>query len=115
MGYYTNYSLEVKYTDDAGVVISDNRILEPLYVIEERLTQEIAAASGYTSPFKESIKWYDHEQELLSISKKYTNVLLILSGEGEEPGDLWKKYFWNGTVKVAKAKINFDEWTGGYT
>lgn len=57
----------------------------------------------------ESCKWYDHEDELRTFSKKYPNWLFTLDGKGEEAGDLWKKYFLNGKVQLAKAKIVFDE------
>ena len=57
----------------------------------------------------ERCKWYEHEKNLLEFSKKYPEVLFSLSGEGEESGDIWKKYFLNGKVQVATAQIIFED------
>jgi hypothetical protein len=46
---------------------------------------------------------------MISVSKKFNGVLFVLYGNGEEVGDIWKKYFYNGQTQVAKAKITFDE------
>jgi hypothetical protein len=48
-------------------------------------------------------KWYTHE------SINFPNVLFTLNGEGEEPGDIWAKYFVNGKVQTAKAQLVFEE------
>lgn len=58
---------------------------------------------------KNSTKWYEHNENMLDISKEYPEWLFILSGAGEENGDLWKKYYLNGKVQVAKAIINYDD------
>ena len=63
----------------------------------------------YGDPFEgEYIKWENHENNMKTVSKKFKDVLFILSGEGEEAGDLWKEYYMNGKVQVAEAKIEFD-------
>lgn len=62
--------------------------------------------TGHTS---EPCKWYDHNEELAEFSKKYPTWLFILFGEGEESGDIWKRYYLNGKVQEAVAKITFDE------
>ena len=51
---------------------------------------------------------------MISISKKFPEVLFTLSGEGEESGDIWMKYFKNGKVQNANTKVTishdpFDE------
>jgi hypothetical protein len=57
----------------------------------------------------EPCKWYEHDDELKEFSKNYPNWLFTLEGKGEEAGDLWKKYFVNGKMQEAQAKIIFDE------
>lgn len=56
-----------------------------------------------------TIKWYEHEKDILAISRRFPKILFILEGEGEDSGDIWKKYFKNGKIQVCKAKITFDE------
>lgn len=57
---------------------------------------------------QETCKWYEHETELKSFSKKHPQWLFILEGSGEESDDMWKKYFLNGKVQVAKAIVTFE-------
>jgi hypothetical protein len=59
-------------------------------------------------PFEASCKWYEHADDMIKISKKYPDVLFILSGEGEESGDIWKEYFYKGKVQIANAIVTFD-------
>jgi hypothetical protein len=82
-----------------------------LHIIEKfRTTYDYAkhalTKDGNTS---EPCKWYDHEDELRIFSANYPKWLFTLEGKGEEAGDLWKKYFVNGKMQLANAKIVFDE------
>ena len=44
-----------------------------------------------------------------TFSEKYPLVLFIISGEGEESGDLWKAYIRNGMMQRAQATFAFEE------
>lgn len=62
------------------------------------------------NPFGESndsVKWYEHEQDIAAFSKNYPDVLFTLQGEGEAAGDIWKKYFLNGKMQLCQAEITF--------
>lgn len=128
MGYYTNYSLEIKRTDgvegcghaapqgakfcpecgrnlaepfsvNQPVINYANSIME--YHIEDALNNDAG-----------DWKWYEHEDDMRKISNAFAGYLFVLSGEGEEPGDIWKKYFLNGKCQDERAKIaiaEFDE------
>lgn len=63
-----------------------------------------------TGEYVESVKWYEHERDMLKLSKDFPNVIFILKGEGEDAGDIWYKYFKNGKVQRAPGKITFDEY-----
>jgi hypothetical protein len=110
MGYYTDYDLEiiggaqteVKGTDSEGKPASVFVPLDPSHI-----TDEVLALSGYSS-FSE-IKWYDHEVHMRQISQKYKDLLFVLSGKGEDSSDLWVKYFKNGKMQTARARIEYDE------
>jgi hypothetical protein len=129
MGYYTRYSLDVerkqlheyekerinkikaqaKETEDPDV----KRILEEgAYKLEQEAyfepEEKVSKQIGY-NPFDDSCKWYDHESDMALFSKKYPESLFVLKGEGEESGDIWIKYFLNGKMQRAEAKITFEE------
>lgn len=96
MGYYTDYSLE---TNAPG--------------IEEDIAEAIADESGFGGNiFRHDYcecKWYGHKEDMLNVSKKFPDVIFILTGEGEEPGDLWKKRFVNGQVDEVRAEITYPD------
>lgn len=94
MGYYTRYRLE--YDEK---LLPDNEVDNLIDIIDELPIHD----------YSDSCKWYEHEEEMVSISEQFPTILFILSGEGEESGDIWRKYFKNGKVQVAEAKITFDE------
>lgn len=88
MGYYTDFD------------ISNN---------SEEVIQEIEVVSNYK--FYDGVmngKWYDHNKHCLEVSKKFPNELIVVEGEGEESGDLWKEYYMAGKSQRAKAAITFE-------
>ena len=93
MSYYTNYTLSTT---------SRNEDREE---IEETLNE----ISGYNIEFgwNDSCKWYNHEKHMKELSKIYPDTIFLLEGEGEESGDIWRKYFKNGKMQVCKAEIVF--------
>lgn len=87
------------------VIVTDTHIIEKF--LETSADAKYAMTKdGETN---DSCKWYNHEKELRQFSTKYPRWLFTLEGKGEESGDLWKKYFVNGKMQSAKAKIVFDE------
>jgi hypothetical protein len=98
MGYYTRFNLTV-HTDrfDEQEIIKDFR--ENSDYAEHCLTE--------TGGTNEEGKWYDHEEDLRKLSKKYPNVLFEMHGEGEESGDLWVLYAKNQKLQKERAKITY--------
>lgn len=86
MGYYTIYSL--------SVIIDPNNETEAFkkelnnYFTDTEIKELF---DGYLEA-----KWYDWSANLEGISKKFPNMLFSLSGEGEEPLDIWIAHFCNG-------------------
>lgn len=117
MGYYTTYDLEVEATEVKVPIHAYDADGNPVTVYKHSyyeasdFIKEIEDLTGYSDNiFGDSVKWYDHEKDMRTISRKYPEVTFILSGEGEESGDIWKKYFKNGRMFVAKARIVFPEY-----
>jgi hypothetical protein len=100
MGYMTNYEL---------TVVTDNRELEQRIINHlnenNEYNEEIIDASGYD--MFGGMKWYDHEKDIINLSKKFPNVLIELDGEGEETGDIWKLYAKGGKTQRVKAELKF--------
>lgn len=96
MGYYTRYELNFDYGYD-----------------EEKRTKifnRIGELSGYTYLFDDDVKWYDHEKDMLKLSKEYPDIVFTLNGEGEEAGDIWVAYFKDGKMVRHTAVIKLPEY-----
>jgi hypothetical protein len=92
MGHYTAYKLEMR---------PENKDLYR-QICREWTEFDYALGCGQA-------KWYEHEEDMLAISRKHPETLFILSGEGEEGGNLWKKYFQKGLIQSAYAQIVYPE------
>jgi hypothetical protein len=119
MGYSTNYELsiledevftvpscthknppKVKFCSECGASTAPDLLLD-------RVMDEITKIDDY-NPFADSCKWYEHDDHMREISKKYPMAVFVLHGNGEEQGDSWYKYYKNGKMQECKAKITFD-------
>ena len=92
MGYYTQYELE------AGGELESR---------EHKCG--IESYNGWSGLFDDTVKWYEHDEDMKAYSKLHPLVLFKLSGVGEEQPDLWIKYFRNGLVQLENAVITYGE------
>lgn len=84
MGYYTNYGLDLYGEPEAIKKCEDD--------IRASLSDDIAAPLidyGYV----EEIKWYDWQACMSAIAKRNPDVIIVLSGDGEDNLDVWQ---WRG-------------------
>ena len=56
----------------------------------------------------DAMKWYSHTEDLVKVSKKVPHIKFSLFGEGEECGDLWKLYVFNGKTQRETAQITYN-------
>jgi hypothetical protein len=99
MGYETRYKLRVEKEN------ADSAQQEELIGRLRSNNNEAGYALYPDGRSWGSMKWYDHAVHMREFSKQNPDWLFTLSGEGEETGDIWKKYFLNGKMQVAKAQI----------
>ena len=130
MGYYTDYKLSFENGDEfveflefpALEKMSFTQLKKSLKNVEEHFTrmealkQKVALDAdlienylihAWNNDLNET-KWYEHEEDMKRVSKAFPETLFILEGNGEEKGDIWRKYFKNGKVQVSKIVISFD-------
>lgn len=90
MGYYTKFD------------ISNNK---------EDVADAIVEQSGYSWDYREMEgKWYDWQEHIKQVSKKFPGVVIKVEGEGEENGHIWKAYAKDGKLQVCTAQITFEEY-----
>lgn len=96
MGYYTDFRLSVIAADHAIIPETD------------QLQTVFKKISGYDLEYDLTVsdaKWYDHEKDMRALSIRYPLCVWQLDGEGEEQGDVWRKYFQNGQMQNANARV----------
>lgn len=54
---------------------------------------------------EDCIKWYDWQSDCQDISKHYPNLLVEITGDGEEPDDFWYARIKNGDIEYHNAII----------
>ena len=119
MSYYTSFDLTVTKRD--GLLIErigremEIEIAKKLCEISEWFEpsdfNETIEAPDY--PLDElisfdTIKWYDHYDEMKALSKEFPSLYFELEGFGEEQGDIWREYFHNGEAMHSDAMITFN-------
>jgi hypothetical protein len=97
MGYYTRFEFKVVEAEDESDPIADFKALS--YGADYAFDEDGNA--------NDSLKWYDWRNDLLLYTQTYPQRKVTLSGEGEDPADLWKAYAFNGEVEVAQANISY--------
>jgi hypothetical protein len=98
MGYSTWYNLDIDPVPAGDHPIWDEQID---YAEFREMWEQQGSDCGFES------KWYEHAIELIMLSRKYPEFLFTLSGDGEENGDLWKKFFKGGKY--------YSEWQPDWT
>jgi len=104
MGYYTRYQLTWgprKDLDDPVKMFFNTK--------QPPADNFIEYALAYDGTIYEPASWYGYDDNMIALSKLFPTITFILSGEGEENSDIWKKQYINGNVKVSKTVINFTE------
>ncbi len=100
MSYETQYSLEYDTPDDYEDI--KDFILKSSDLVEFDVWALLGGGTLTAS-------WYEHEKEVLDLSRGFPATIFILYGTGEEQGDVWKKRFINGEVEIIRATLVFSD------
>ena len=92
--YFTLYDLQIEPEEEELFDILFRQNSEAKYALDDG---------------SKKAKWYTHEDDLKDFSKRHQDYLFILSGDGDESGDMWIKYFKNGKMQFCPVIITFDE------
>lgn len=90
MGYYTDFDF------------SQNK-QEVIDAINDISGYEDEGAAYY------SVKWYDWQDHIKKVSLKFPGYIIILEGEGEEQGDVWKAYAKDGKLAVVHPETHWPD------
>ena len=112
MGYYTDYTLTV-----SACKINDGTytITKVPNIILASLEDEIEKMNVFDSDgdiefgYYANAKWYDWQEDMCILSKRFPKLLFCLHGEGEGNDDLWDAYFFEGKYQLCPAVITYDD------
>jgi len=96
MGYYFQFDIKLKEANSEDTLIFQTALKE--------IYNDFEFDSKYNTAFIEA-KWYDYDEDLLSISKLIPDCYIVLYREGEESNDLYKSVYCNGKEKTVQAEI----------
>lgn len=112
MGYYTQFKLDIESGEESYRVeeLADTPDGEKVTILGKKIDilHQIHSLIPDQIHYEESVKWYDHENDMRKISKDYPDHVLRLAGQGEEADDLWVKFFHNGLMQKVPATISYD-------
>ena len=109
MGYYTDYSLEVKNLKNREEFDSLVESLKEIEIIGYALDEGTYYDSEQYAYFScsESARWYEHDDDMRRISRKLPHVTFMLEGDGEDSEDKWRTYYKDGDWEVCHARIEY--------
>lgn len=102
MGYCTDYNLSAQWHRED---------IQPTKLEIEQLEDEIEklnifdSSGDYLVGWWANEKWYDWEEDMAALSKKFPNFLFLLEGDGEYRDDVWGAYFLDGLIMRDARKI----------
>jgi hypothetical protein len=105
MGYYTDYTLHWQAPDDARWMGPRDLWAARHAKGAEALKPETAKLIAFEAVLNEHNvrsstegKWYAYHDDMLSLSKSLPGYLFVLLGQGEETGDVWRKFYTAGNL-----------------
>lgn len=93
MGYCTDYSLSVSKPNAAGISLLESDLLD-----EEVERMNVFESGCAYDGWYANARWYDFEKDMFLLSSRFPDFIFCLEGSGEDSGDIWMHYYYNGMV-----------------
>lgn len=112
MGYYTAFSLEIKNLKDkeefykVKTWLADRGLIH--YIFDEGYCPDDFTGYAYFCTYDEG-KWYDYDEDLLTLSTAFPHLIFRLEGHGEDADDIWQRYYQNNVVDYCPGAIVFEQ------
>jgi hypothetical protein len=104
VSYQTNYTLQFDFINGEDSDYSYEELREHIDSIEPDVN-----LGDLVDGLTVICTWYEHEEDMLDLSRKYPEAVFILEGNGSEYPDMWKKMFINGDVEEIRPTLVWPE------
>lgn len=97
MGYYTKYTFRCFDNREEEIDYSIPSINEKLVKALHKINPNYFDADLYLPHFfYEDMKWYDHHEDMIELSKQFPEYVFLLEGDGEDSDDYWRAVYKEG-------------------
>ena len=122
MGYYTNFSIDIRTAitraEAKDIAAAINQTICPFAKTEDNWLFSLDDYSGIEDDEKatweltpyDEMKWYDCEEDMKEIAKKYPAIEFRVEGYGEDKEDWWVALFKGDRYQIKYAEPPIDEW-----
>lgn len=111
MGYYTNYNLSVKNVRSNDEFMVLQAVLRQKCIINYALDDGEYNSKTHNAEFYsyDMVKWYEHDKDMIEISKLIPHMTFMLAGNGENYEDQYRIYYKDGESEYTEAEIVWSE------
>jgi len=104
MGYYTHYDVKITGIDNENQAV---KIVQEYDLAQDYCYIISPIGTEITASFES--KWCDWEKDGVALSRNYPQILIEISGLGEDRDDIWKARIRNGDCETVSAKIVYED------
>ena len=111
MGYYTDYTLTARKIKNRNQFEELNNFLKDKEIINYALMDGSYKDNNHEAVFNcyDSVKWYNHSEDMVMIAEKFPNIYFMLEGAGEEFGDWWREYYHDMDIEQCRGDIVYEQ------
>lgn len=106
MAYHTNFHLYVAEGEKSVEEVLN--ILKTQHNDNEQF-EDLFTALDDDGTSGNEVTWYEHEEDMIKISKLFPDHVFELYADGSALEDISKKFFLNGKIQVCPVPFEFDE------